>query len=127
MTLTEFLLARLAEDEAAAKATLDEDGERWTRGVLRYSVRFDSVVMLNESEVVVVEADEHVADHIARHDPARVLADVESKRRIVELARENTQRWEAGETQFLPDDTACVLQLASVFADHPDYQEAWKP
>jgi hypothetical protein len=53
-------------------------------------------------------------EHIARHDPARVLADVEAKRRIVE--------WDAEQ----PVDRGVLNILASVYADHPDYREEWR-
>ena len=109
MTITEFLLARIAEDEAAlngpCRATLSSD------------------------------------------DPARVLRECEAKRRIVEahpLTRNVVPVW-SGETPGVacancaalgrgdgdivedigPCDTLCAL--ASVYADHPDYREEWKP
>lgn len=57
-----------------------------------------------------------VADHIARHDPARVLAECEAKRRIVEWASD-------GEGEF--HWSTVLAPLAAVYADHPDYREEW--
>lgn len=77
MNIAEFLAACLDEDETIARATrqaspswqnFDVDGE------LRDSV--------NAGTVARVPADEDRA-HIARHDPARVLADIAAKRRIL--------------------------------------------
>ena len=59
LTLTEFLLARIAEDEAEARKA----GPMWR----------------NEWSAEDVD----VTLHIERHDPARVLAECEAKRRIV--------------------------------------------
>ena len=53
-----------------------------------------------------------VAGHIARHDPARVLAECDAKRRIVE--RRNHL------------DGPTLRALAAVYADHPDWREEWK-
>jgi hypothetical protein len=66
VTLTEFLLTRIAEDEAVARAAeqtwdSDRDGGWW------------------------VGCDPDTQAHIARHDPARVLTECEAKRAIVEL------------------------------------------
>ena len=72
------------------------------------------------------------ADHIARHDPARVLADVAAKRAIVDGHKMLV--WARGddEAPFTLKDREymlrCVLKrLAAVWAGHPDYDERWKP
>lgn len=57
------------------------------------------------------------AEHIARHDPARVLAEVQAKRGILDLIN---QRGDDMSVYYL-------RRLALVYADHPDYDEAWKP
>lgn len=77
-------------------------------------------------------------DHIVRHDPARVLRDVEAQRALLELHHaelievvnadheERSGDWCAecdGET--FPCRT--LRLLASAYADHPDYNEAWRP
>jgi hypothetical protein len=76
------------------------------------------------------------AGHIARHDPARVLRDVEAKRRILDLhaRREDNVAERLGFTapdmcelcgETWPCRTVCLLALP--FADHPGYHEEWKP
>jgi hypothetical protein len=55
------------------------------------------------------------AVHIARHDPARVLAECEAKRRIVEWYGEEPGR--VG---------PALGMLAAVYADHPEFREEWR-
>lgn len=87
--LTQFLLNRLAEDEAYA-LTIDE--------------------------------------HIARHDPARVLAECEAKRRIMSYGP--TLRRAAGSHERALIEyhrwTEMVEALALPYADHADYRQEWK-
>lgn len=110
MTLPDFLLARIAEDEAVAReyASLTRTEARW-----KLDVEFDR------------EWGEPVAIDI---DPARVLAECEAKRQIVGECQEAIQ-----ESEVMPYGGSsglglAVLQsLAAVYADHPDYDEAWRP
>ena len=67
-----------------------------------------------------------VGGHIARHDPARVLAEVDAKRRIIEAC----ERIQAGirddyTADFFAD--AVLEHLALPYADHPEYDESWRP
>lgn len=70
----------------------------------------------------MVEVDSAAAGHIVRHDPARVLREVEAKRKAIE-----THRWHGpdgcAEDQFCP----LLTSMAAVWADHPDYQAEWSP
>ena len=118
MTLTEFLLARIAEDEAAAKAASPGG---WSWGAV------DTATSVADME------------HIARHDPARVLAECEAKRRIVEDADTYVSEFEneeyridqpsagrvAGRARSWRDDL--LRALATVYADHEDYRDEWRP
>ena len=122
-TLTDFLLARIAEDEEAARACVDEEAD---------------VFEAHEDDAdwhVSVKGGMHVANlgrttwhgtgelarHIARHDPARVLAECEAKRRIVE----NHLRHEPGQGGYGASRHAVRL-LSAVYADHPDFREEWR-
>lgn len=99
--------------------------------------------------------EEAVAEHIARHDPARVLAEVDAKRRLVAdvLAerhfRNEEDHWyscaaltdEQGEPLCFDEGRApgpcdCgrderatrrLRLLALPYADHPDYRQEWRP
>lgn len=87
--------------------------------------------------------DEHQARHIARHDPRRVLAEVEAKQRRL-------RRHQAETTKFydrhgdLATFTACEIcgnggttddawpcdelrDDAAPYADHVEYQGRWRP
>lgn len=109
-TLTDFLLARLAEDEAAANTAHRE------------SMRGHAGPGFARSRVAWAAQAEGVRgyDLIERMTPARVLAEVEAKRRIV-----NRFAWahDIGGTE----EQATMIDLASAYADHPDYNESWRP
>jgi hypothetical protein len=87
LTLTDFLLARIAEDEGAA--------QRHGPGASKQGL----------------------GDY-----PARVLAECEAKRRIVDLfpkAAQDGDGWNEAGIQVLE-------ALALPYADHPDYREEWR-
>lgn len=108
-TLTAFLLARLDEDEAEVGAIVRDEsagpnGIGWAEvGAI--------------SEVLMVSA-------------ARVLAEVAAKRAIVALhggrAPYFVDPCDAHDGATMETVTCDTLRhLASVYADHPDYDEAW--
>lgn len=74
---------------------------------------------------------EHVenARHVARHDPARVLADVAARREIVSRLHASIERsWQFGEEarELVAQLAVLILQqLAALDADHPDYDPGW--
>lgn len=107
-TLVEFLLARVAEDEAVARAAGDEAPSPW---------RNDCGTLSDARGTQMAGyAGEAAGPHIARHDPARVLAECEAKRRIVEAVASG----------FYDSDLEVALRdLAAVHADHPDYLAEW--
>jgi hypothetical protein len=89
--LTEFLLARIAEDEAQAREC---------------SVWVENAPSLNDC-----------APH---HNPARLLVECETRRRIVEHVEPDLIAASAGDPY--------VLQLLVLpYSDHPDYRQEWKP
>jgi hypothetical protein len=134
--LVAFLRARLDEDEATAKAA---DHGRWLpedKGVSFEVQEPDGEWALGG----FVAADTHAnADHIARHDPARVLREVEAGRMI--LAEHAAAHTAYREAQSLPPEDARragaatqmlvwerVLKIrAAVWRDHPDYDPQWRP
>jgi hypothetical protein len=79
-----------------------------------------------------------VGGHIVRHSPARVLADIAAKRRIVEeyhAARENWRHGAGtmGTTEEIARATErrdvlefAVRLLAAPYADRPGYNDAWR-
>jgi hypothetical protein len=132
LALTEFLLARIAEDEAAALACKGR-GE-WVQATDRGIATVHGIRI----------ADTHAlaTAHIARHDPARVLAESKAKRRIVERHEGVADSTAYGSPtgyacrvclKFHADydceneqwPCATIRALAAVYADHPDYREEW--
>lgn len=131
--LVEFLLSRLAEDEAVAKAAHDgiyttSDGH-WNIHYMGYDGTWP---MPSASPGDDDEAFPWTI-HASRHDPARVLADVAAKRQIVSMVAESAT--------YLPNDdpddpvewngevhqAAAVLKaLAQPYADHDQFREEWR-
>jgi hypothetical protein len=141
--LVAFLRARLDDDEQAARACASAPWEVEIPPMVHVSVqaRRDNKWKWGRlGYVATVERDEDRA-HIARHDPARVLADVEAKRQIVEQhkpaklsylpSRERgcvtcstAQTWDA---QANEANCQTLRLLALPYADHPDYRDEWRP
>lgn len=114
-----FLRARLDEDEAVAKTAAEVAGPVW----VPVEEEFGTFHPMGLEEKVSRWAydSEEKATHIARHDPARVLRDVESKRQIMELMEGDLRDeypWSAGQV---------LAYLALPYSDHPDYRQDWKP
>lgn len=112
MTLTEFLLARIAEDEEVAQIKKAQWGGHWERG---------------DSPRV-----------IGTIDPNRVLAECEAKRRIVEMGTFDDSPESAvdfwlkeGKGRTPPQPVGALIgvfrALAAVYSDHPDYDRDWRP
>lgn len=128
MTITEFINARLDEDAAAARESW-YDGQRWLteeEGVYRWP----------DDELVHMADRKADARHIARHDPARVLRDIEADRALIAAytaAREAVppvDDWYEvadGVKVGLADGLESALKIrAERFSDHPDYRQEWK-
>jgi hypothetical protein len=104
----EFLTKCLDEDESAAR-----DLARAYRGP--WSVLDCMVLDAGGDTVVYDEYHWGPLPHIARHDPARVLREVEAKRNLIAVA----------ETAYYAADhyasDGILRSLAAVYSDHPDY------
>ena len=126
--LVQFLRARLDEDEKTARhATqgpwVDELGHPIRGG---YELRF----------IIAQQAQRWNSQHIARHDPARVLAEVEAKRQIIDecaywIGKINSSATDKYPYPNLAERGEVVLPvltlLALPYADHPDYRDTWRP
>lgn len=136
MTLTEFLTARYDEDEMAAIGLASHSWIIEENGEFDYSVCFETERLQREAVADTWRAD--VVGHIARHDPARVLREVEAKRKIL-ADFENQAGWDLPEgvaegrddderecDQAIRDTLGIVLaDFAAIWSDHPDYREEW--
>ncbi|CAL9529773.1 DUF6221 family protein [Streptomyces sp. enrichment culture] len=114
--LIQWLRAQLDEDEQAARAAA------LTEGLTGSLVDF----LKHEAAHVDVAPSEA---HYARHTPARVLREIDAKRRIIEqherYARERRRMMGGWDPQS--DDSPILAALATVYADRPGYREEWRP
>ena len=146
ITLADFLLQRIADDEAVAREAQALARSPW-RATYGRQVEEPEPGHLVTPEDEYAHSDEPpdaIALHIARHDPARVLADCAARRAIVELHEDARQAkdvynrgYEAGDLST-PNDLRFRLdanvrwaaldgvlrQLASAYVDHPDF-DTW--
>lgn len=122
-TLLEFIEARLAEDEQTARAAIAEveQGASWL------------AITDDVWKRAVFDAD-RIADHIARHDPARVLREVQAK--LAALALHSPHHhgacptcWRVTARSSTREDFPCptLRLLAAPYADHSDYRSEWSP
>lgn len=134
-TLIAFLRARLDEDEAVARAASGSDWDDMVPsqpfvifGVEAYRKRKTQTTV--GAVASVARAEDRA--HIVRHDPARALREVETKRRIVDAYAEVAEfyRPDPDERYETADGHVAALHgavrdLASIYGDHPDYREDW--
>lgn len=111
MTLTKFLLERIAEDvEDITEAELNEPK------------RIDGTTLGGYWEV----EERHGFRYLAIRR-ARALAECEAKRRIVAQRERSDRSANEGEWAMGYSDAnyEALLALALPYADHPDYQQEW--
>ena len=134
LTITDFLLARIAEDEASVYRW-DSDGPSgavvasvWTGDAPGYT----TVAASSVEGVWVADGREVEARHVHMlFDPARVLAECKAKRAIVgnhdgepSPATGDYCAFEDGRFEIPCPE---LRHLAAVYASHPDYDPAWAP
>ena len=116
-SLPEFILARVAEDEAAAEAAIDDDAH-WLAvedGIVQGDAGFATT-----SGYFTQTRRPQANVHIAMHDPARVLRQCEAIRRIVPIA-DAQSKWDAMGSATDEDGWAILEALVSIWTDHPDH------
>lgn len=121
--LIAFLRARFDEDEKTAAC--EPSGRRVHPADLQWAYQPDDDPDVPGGDVIarghriVLDSPVVIAAHIARHDPARVLREVEAKRRIVDACERRGL--------VLSEINWVVRVLALPYADHDDYREVWRP
>lgn len=134
--LIAFMRAQLDEDEAIA---------REAAGLTECWVAEEPAigVVLVDGEPLIEGHITGLTAHIARHDPARVLREIEAKRRIVdryaealadlERAKRIAPRRTISDTDLIDTQRELdilrpvVEALVAVWCDHPGYREERKP
>jgi hypothetical protein len=115
--LVAFLRARLDEDEATARAVPAD-------------VTWDVYVMSFEDRAYDYPGKGESLDHAARWSPARVLAEVAARRRIIAAfeAREEQGLMPGGEVvgYHATGLLLALRALAETYVDHPDFNPEWR-
>jgi hypothetical protein len=136
--LVAWLRARLDEDEQAARAARDDVSHAADpRGEWRWRGTHDALYARHIEVAVGPHGPlgEGLAEHIARWDPVRVLAEVAAKRRTIDdytEARTSSQTEPNPAAQHEWEVIARVLELqvrrfASVYAGRPGWRSEWAP
>lgn len=125
--LVEFLTARLDEDElvAQAAARLQDDPENgW--GVARSDSYAESEKRRWIAPHIGMLYEAESAAHVARHDPARVLREIEAKRQII--ADHERIPGDGINYTFAEQNRAedLLKALALPYADRPGWKEEWR-
>ena len=122
-----YLLERIAEDEQAARGAVsdrpgswvqgDNDAPGWDRDLVYYHSDWSGWTQFDY---------ESMAAHVARHDPARVIAECEAKRMVVQRCQwvrdHSYAYW--GPVGLAEE----VLQhLVRVYAGRLDFPPEWLP
>ena len=114
MTLTEFLLARIAEDESFSLSAL--------AGASNYdqaTIKWHWIVAHSRGSMW----------HPTPATPARVLVECKAKKAIVAEHRSDigADPCDAHDASMETTDCDTLRFLALPYADHPDYQPEWRP
>ena len=107
--LADFLLARIDEESSLAEAAAR-----------------DAEALAPITDDLRADPGDHRLQHMFLWSPARVLAECEARRRIVQdyLAQLGSHRsgWDARTPRDLP-----LRALGLPYAAHPDYRQDWRP
>ncbi len=131
--LVQFLRARLDEDEALAR---EAPAGPWHIGNAVDPTQPCSVHTFPSVRLVADGLNWLVAEHIAHHNPARVLREIDAKRGVVDryefackeaAATDIDEEERETRVQVAAAFQSCTLLLASVYADRPGYREEWRP
>lgn len=124
-----WLTAQLDEDERIARGA---DPDPWKSESLG---RHDQAAIKLAAPTSLIQFDGSRAAangaHVARHDPARVLREIDMKRSLV--AAHERRPMPKGDTADCAHCWGAVWPcptlrlLASVYDDRPGYQETWTP
>jgi hypothetical protein len=134
--LIAFLTARLDEDAATALACLDiNERVKVRRGLTppRWLTSPDSSDITDAAGILRVRHTwVREGEHIARHDPARTLREVEADRKLL-TAYDEVSRYDTDEPEpeFAHGRAVglgeAVRMRAERFSDHPEYRTEWSP
>jgi hypothetical protein len=144
--LVRWLGVQLDEDERTARAaTWHDDAGTWTAHQSEYDSprrserRWFIIDSMDDGVITDVDPEasqpDGVARHVAEHDPARVLREIDAKRQIIALHHQLEDAQEmldfcatCDATGKYPEYPCTTLRLLALpYADRPGYKETWRP
>lgn len=131
--LLDFIRARLDEDEQAARKAGETCAAPWFNKVTVEPGGYTDGRIVDDNGYTVVHVEDQTpefdeAEHIVRWNPARVLAEVEAKRRMLSAWPDPTGEWSAAEAAAARAVKERIYRLLALpYADHPDYRAEWRP
>jgi hypothetical protein len=134
--LVRWLGSQLDTDAEKARAAAEELGGSSLGAEWIYDGQY--VVANRERDLVAVGSQDfmtpEIGEHIAEHDPARVLREIDAKRKLIGWHRQTTQEeFSSGAYRTVGcrcyDGWPCTTLrlLALPYADRPGYREEWAP
>lgn len=133
--LTRWLGERLDDDERIARAACKYASPEW-----HLDEEFRETVLWWPPEFhTPYEEDKHwrgqaldgqLAPHIAEHDPARALREIDAKRQALAHYERIRQHTRQGDEAYVLAEGAVSKQIqimATAYADRPGYREEWRP
>jgi hypothetical protein len=119
--LPDFLIARIAEDEAEVESRIVGELESLHRDGMLHVTRADLLTTKREAGVIQYDASWLT----------RPLAECEAKRFVINALRgyEPSDQWGTEMDMGKRENYAAgaLRRMALVYADHPDYREEWRP
>jgi hypothetical protein len=119
MTLTEFVLARIAEDEQRARIAQHDDEAR----TLAYCAAVRAIIDEHEIMPWRLSRTGYVQDHDGRRWAQYYNGGCCGRCTAGGEYGGNIAEFEDAE----PDYCETLRALGTIYADHPDYHEEWRP
>lgn len=128
--LVRWLGEQLDEDERIARGATDGPWTRWRGGRLRGLGDLIHPVLTPGqkpgAKAEIVTASWMDADHIAAHDPARVLREIDAKRDLLRFAEAIHDHHETFTTGVAVRLEGTLRLFALAYADRPGFREEWR-
>ncbi|MFI8531784.1 DUF6221 family protein [Streptomyces aquilus] len=134
--LVQWLRAQLDEDERIARAAASVRGPDWwfegyfedMDGQVLAGMVLDRGSSAVRSLAMTTRSDAE-GEHAVRHDPARVLRQVDAERRLLDVHALNGWVCDTCDNGEVEQTFPCLTLrlLALPYADRPGYREEWRP
>jgi hypothetical protein len=128
--LVQWLRQQLDEDERVARGAAVDQSPPWM------AMGDDGESFISTGNGGIIRDGDYggrliVSEHIALHDPARVLREVEATRFVIETLRgyEPDDEWasEPDMGQRRNNAAGAMRRLATVYSDRPGFRDEWRP